>query len=157
MLSKNIHASPALCSSEELHSQGFTKHNSSKWNSSVFLPAFLIPFCRRWEICCSDSLRLERFCQSYLRMQSSRRRPHRVHGEGKSQGDAVFFHNVTITARISTLCVEDWALASEPALRNTELIRTDSKLSMCLTAELNYKVQGKQWVNQHFKKQLKLW
>lgn len=89
-------------------------------------------------------------------MQSSRRRPHRVHGEGKSHGDAVFFHNVTITARVSTLRVEDRALASEPALGNTELIRADSKLSVHLTAELNYKVQGKQWVNQHFKKRLKL-
>lgn len=101
MLSKNIHASPALCSSEELHTRGFTKHNSSKWNSSVFLPAFLIPLLPQMRDLLFRLIKIRTFffCRSYLRMQSCRRRVQ------EKNPPEMFFHNVTITFPRS--CAED--------------------------------------------------
>lgn len=47
MLFKSIRSRLTLCSLGELHAQGFSKHNSSKWNGGLFFfffSAFLILF-----------------------------------------------------------------------------------------------------------------
>lgn len=153
MLSKNIHASPALCSWEKLHTQGFTKHNSSKWNSTVFPHRLPNPFLPQMR----DLLfRLIKIRTLLPELFKNAKFPSRLHGEGKSRKDVVFFYNVTIKARLSTLGVKGRVLAYEMAFQNTELIRRDSKLSKCPTVELDYEVQGKHRVNQHFKARLEL-